>query len=95
MRVLAQAIHFPKPEHRDDLVAAMGRLRAAAAGVDGLEEIGGFEDPDGGRIVAISVWTSAEAMQAGLPVLGAAVADVPFAVWERQPGSMQFLPQVA
>jgi len=95
MRVLAQAVHYPKPEHRADLIAAMGRLRTASFGLDGLEEIGGFEDVEGDRIVAISVWASAAAMQAGMPVLGAAIADVPFEKWERQPGSLQVFPQVA
>jgi hypothetical protein len=94
-RVMAQAVHYPRPEHREDLLAAMKRLAAASEGLAGLEEIGAFEDAEGGRIVAISVWASPEAMQAGLPVLGGAIADVPFDAWERQPGSMQFLPQVA
>jgi hypothetical protein len=95
MRYLAQAVHYPKPEHRDDLIAAMGRLRAASTGIAGLEEIGGFEDADAGRLVAISVWSSLEAMRAGMPVLGAAIADVPFDEWERQDGTMQAFPQVA
>ncbi|MEU8238913.1 antibiotic biosynthesis monooxygenase [Actinoplanes missouriensis] len=95
MRYLAQAIHYPKPEHRDDLIAAMGRMRAASAAVDGLEEIGGFEDADAGRLVAISVWSSLEAFQAGMAQLGAAIADVPFDEWERQKGSMRVFPQVA
>ena len=94
-RILAQAVHYPKPEHREDLIGAMKRLAAATEGLAGLDEIGGFEDAEGGRIVAISVWASPEAMQAGMPVLGAAIADVPFDEWERRPGSMTFLPQVA
>ena len=95
MRFLAQAVHYPKPEHRDDLVAAMATMRAAATGVPGLEEIGGFEDADGGRIIAISVWSSLEAMQAGMATLGAAIADVPFDRWERQERSLLAFPQVA
>jgi hypothetical protein len=94
-RVLARALHYPKPEHREDLIAAMKRLAAAAEGVAGLDEIGAFEDTEGGRLVAISVWASPEAMRAGLPVLGAAIADVPFDEWESQPSSMAFMPQVA
>ena len=94
-RVMAQAVHYPKPDHREDMLAAMTRLKAAAEGLDGLDEIGGFEDAEGARIVAISVWASPEALQAGMPVLGAAIADVPFDEWERQPGTMTFLPQVA
>ena len=95
MRVLAQVVHYPKPEHRDDIVAAMGRVRAASTGVAGLEEIGGFEDADGGRIVALSVWSSPEAMQAGMATLGAAIADVPFDEWERQESFVEAFPQVA
>ena len=95
MRFLAQAVHYPKPEHRADLIAAMAAMRAASAGVPGLEEIGGFEDADGGRIIAISVWSSLEAMQSGMATLGAAIADVPFGEWERQDHSLQAFPQVA
>jgi len=32
-RVLARALHYPKPEHREDLIAAMKRLAAAVADV--------------------------------------------------------------
>ncbi|WIM93145.1 antibiotic biosynthesis monooxygenase [Actinoplanes oblitus] len=95
MRFLAQAVHYPKPEHRDDLVAAMDRMRAASAGVPGLEQIGGFEDADGGRIIAVSIWSSLEALQAGMATLGGAIADVPFAEWERREHSLEFFPQVA
>ncbi|MEU4689572.1 antibiotic biosynthesis monooxygenase [Actinoplanes sp. NPDC023714] len=95
MRILAQAIHYPKPEHRDDLIAAMARMREASAGVDGLEEIGGFEDTGGDRIIAISVWSSPEAMRAGMAKLGAAIADVPFADWEHREHSFEAFPQVA
>ncbi|GIE30657.1 hypothetical protein Ait01nite_037020 [Actinoplanes italicus] len=95
MRVLAQVVHYPKAEHRDDIVAAMGRLRAASEGVAGLEEIGGFEDSAGGRLIAISVWSSMEAMRSGMAALGAAIADVPFGQWERQEHLMEVFPQVA
>jgi hypothetical protein len=94
-RILARALHHPKPEHRADLIAAMKRLAAAADGLAGLDEIGAFDDTEGGRLVAISVWASPEAMQAGMPVLGAALADVPFDQWESQPSSMAIMPEVA
>ncbi|GIF40268.1 hypothetical protein [Actinoplanes xinjiangensis] len=95
MRVLAQVVHHPKPEHRDDIIAAMGRLRAASEGVGGLEEIGGFEDTESGRIIAVSVWSSMEAMRSGMAVLGAVIADVRFGEWERQEHSLAVFPQVA
>lgn len=94
-RVMAQVVHFPKPEYRADLLAAMGRLRAAVEHLPGLDEIGGFEDPESGRIVAVSVWASEEALQAGMPALGAAIEGLPFDVWEREHYTMSILPQVA
>ena len=51
-RVLFQVVHFPKPEHRDDMLAAMDVIREKSAHIDGLDEIGAFEEPDGSRIVA-------------------------------------------
>jgi quinol monooxygenase YgiN len=94
-RVLFHAVHHPHPEHLDDLLAAMRRLTAAAQGLDGLEEIGAFLDRDGMRVVAISVWSSAEALQAGSGTLFAGLGDVPFDEWERRPRELLTLPEVA
>ncbi|MDG6106340.1 hypothetical protein Daura_19555 [Dactylosporangium aurantiacum] len=93
-RVLAQAVHYPHPEHHADLVAAMQGNYAATAGLEGLESIGGFEDTAGGRLVAISLWSSMEHFQAGMAVLGAAIADVPFHLWERRPSEMTVMPEI-
>ncbi len=95
MRVLAQATHVPRPEHRDDLLDAMRRMNAAADGLDGLDAIGAFEDVETGRLVAISLWQSADAMQVGLQALGAVVASVPFSEWESEPPTFVVLPEVA
>ncbi len=61
-RVLFQVVHHPHPEHVDDLLGAMGRIAEAAPGVAGLDEIGAFLDADTGRVLAITVWASREAM---------------------------------
>ena len=95
MRVLAQAVHTPLPEHRDDILAAMRRMNAAAAGIDGLEAVGAFDDADAGQLVAITLWSSLEAMQAGMQRLGAVVADVPFDRWETGEPSFTVLAEVA
>jgi hypothetical protein len=84
-RVLVHATHHPHPSHTGDLLAAMGRLRALAGDVPGLDEIGAFLDPDGERVIAISVWASPEAMQEGMGRLFAGIGEVPFDVWERRP----------
>jgi hypothetical protein len=94
-RVLFHAVHYPHPEHLGDLLGAMSRISEAAAGVEGLEEIGAFSDPDHGRVFAISVWSSPEAMQAGMGQLFASLGDVPFDQWERQPRELLTLPEAA
>lgn len=94
-RVLFQVVHFPKPEHRDEMIEAMGVIRATSAHIEGLDEIGAFEEPDGSRIVAISVWASVEAMQAGMGELFASVGDLPLDRWETRPHESATLGQVA
>lgn len=94
-RVLFQVVHFPKPEHRDDMLAAMAVIRETSAHIAGLDEIGAFEEPDRSRIVAISVWASPEALQAGAAELFASIADLPFDVWETRPAESATLTQVA
>jgi quinol monooxygenase YgiN len=94
-RVLFQVVHFPKPEHRDDMIAAMDVIREKSAHIAGLDEIGAFSEPDGSRIVAISVWASPEAMQAGMGELFASVGDLPLDRWETRPYESATLTQVA
>jgi hypothetical protein len=90
---LVHAIHYPKPEHVDDLLRAMGQLSALTGDISGLEAIGAFTDEATGRIFAISLWSSAEALQAGSAQLFASLANVPFDVWERQPRELLTLPE--
>jgi quinol monooxygenase YgiN len=94
-RVLFQVVHFPKPEHRDDMIAAMDVIRSTSRHIEGLDEIGAFSEPDGSRIVAISVWASPEAMQAGMGELFASVGDLPLDRWETRPYESATLTQVA
>ena len=92
-RILFHAIHYPKPEHVDDLLGAMAELSALAGDISGLEAIGAFTDEATGRIFAISLWSSAEALQAGTGQLFASLGNVPFDLWERQPRELLTLPE--
>ncbi|GLZ49385.1 hypothetical protein Acsp06_55700 [Actinomycetospora sp. NBRC 106375] len=94
-RVLFQVVHHPKPEHRADMLAAMAVIRETSTRIAGLDEIGAFEEPDGSRIVALSVWASAEAMRAGMGELFATVGDLPMGQWETRPAESATLTQVA
>ena len=79
------AIHIPKPEHRDDVLASMQRAAAASDGVEGLLQMGPWQEIDGGRLVGLAIWASREAFLAAAPAIFAAVGDDPFDVWEAEP----------
>ena len=82
-RHLYMAIHFPRPEHVDDLLRAMTGLGSAMRAVAGLLEVSVWRDRD--RIVAMSVWESGAALDDAAPTITRAVADVPFDQWEARP----------
>ena len=61
------AIHTPKPEHRDDVIASMQRAGAASDGAEGLLQMGPWLEIDGGRLVGLAIWESREAFLAAAP----------------------------
>ncbi len=85
MTYLYLAIHYPKPGHVDDLLAAMRQLDTAVRGTPGLLQIGAWHEKGMRRIVALSLWESQEAFEAAVGQIVAAVADVPFDAWEERP----------
>ncbi len=92
MRHLFLAIHHPKPEHADDLVAAMAGFGSQLDTITGM--LGASAWRDGERIVAISIWESRERFLAAGPAMAAAVAGVPFAEWESRPRELYSLDEV-
>ena len=82
-RHLYMAIHFPRPEHVDDLLAAMAALGSAMQTVSGLLDVSVWRDRE--RIVALSVWETAAALDDAAPAITRAIADVPFERWESRP----------
>jgi quinol monooxygenase YgiN len=85
MRFLYLAVHEPKPEHRQDLLESMETLAAAMREVPGLIEATAWRETDGSRIVATSIWASEESFRLAVPLIQAAVKDVPFSEWEQKP----------
>ncbi len=92
MKHLFLAIHHPKPDHVDDLVASMGRFGSQLDAVTGMLEASAWRD--GERIVAISIWESRERFIAAGPAMAGAVADVPFPEWESRPRELFNLEEV-
>jgi heme-degrading monooxygenase HmoA len=87
------AIHHPKPEHADELLASMHRVEVAAQGAPGLIQIGAWRDQRSDRLVGLAVWESAEAFQASAGQIFQAVADDPFDQWCERPPDVFHLTQ--
>jgi heme-degrading monooxygenase HmoA len=87
------AIHHPKPEHTDDLLASMRRVDEAAQGAPGLIQIGAWRDQRSDRLVGLALWESAEAFHASVERIFQAVADDPFDQWLEQPPDVFHLTQ--
>jgi heme-degrading monooxygenase HmoA len=79
------AIHRPKPEYQDDLLASMNRVGTAAAGAPGLIRIDAWKELGGERLVGISTWESKDSFEAVAAKIFAVVQDDPFDLWEDKP----------
>ena len=60
------SIHYPKAQHRRDLIDSMHRFGAAAAGAPGLLRVATLQDERGGRLVGLMVWDSRADWEAGI-----------------------------
>ncbi|HEX5502709.1 MAG TPA: antibiotic biosynthesis monooxygenase [Thermomicrobiales bacterium] len=85
MRYLCMAIHYPRPEYRDDLLRLMRRVNAVLRDQPGLLQLGDFDDAAQGRIIAVSVWESAAHFRAGWPQAATALAEARYDLWETRP----------
>jgi heme-degrading monooxygenase HmoA len=96
VRYLFMAIHHPKPEYRQDLVAWIGRVRAALRAQPGLLQLGDFDDVANGRIVAVSIWESEEHFRTGRERAFASLGEgAPYEVWETGPLEVFTLAELA
>ena len=87
------AVHYPKPEYAEEVLASMHRVDQAAQGSPGLIEIGAWRDEGSGRLIGLARWESAEAFQASVERIFEAVADDPFDQWLEQPPDVFHLDQ--
>lgn len=86
MRYLFMAFHYPKPEYRADLLLWIQRVGAALRAQPGLLQLGDFDDPANGRIVAVSIWESAEHFRTGRHKAMASLGEeAPYDLWETRP----------
>lgn len=64
------AIHYPKPEHREDVLRSMTRTGEALRGSSGLLQIGPWKEEGGNRLIGVSIWESREAFERALQSVG-------------------------
>lgn len=66
---MAQATHYPHPDHVAEFEAHMLLVRDAVRGAAGLIEFDCFRSPDGSRLLGVSKWESRAAFEAALPLI--------------------------
>ena len=90
------AIHYPKPENRQDILDAMKKINEVTYDIPGLVIDGAWLDEKGDRIIAMALWDSKEAADVGWEKVKPIVINSPLSLWERQPRdlSMFGIPRV-
>jgi len=87
------AIHYPKPEYTEEVLASMHRVDKAAEGAPGLVQIGAWRDQRSQRLVGLALWESAEAFEASAGQIFEVVAEDPFDEWCERPPDIFHLTQ--
>jgi heme-degrading monooxygenase HmoA len=91
---VAIAIHHPKPEHRDEWIATMRQAGEGSVGIPGLiGPITGYTDVEGRRLVGISHWESAEALEAGVAGIKE-LSDHADSMWGERPTEVLLLDDI-
>lgn len=85
MKYMTLGIHYPKQEHKQDLLYATQKIAQQARKPDGLVDTGAWLDEATGRVIMMSLWDSEAAATKARPVLGPLVKDLSFSDWESQP----------
>jgi hypothetical protein len=86
MRYLTIGIHYPKPEHTEDILAVTKKVAEEARKCEGLVDAGSWIDKENNRLVMMSLWESEEHAVKAREVLRPIIMEVPWSEWERQQG---------
>ena len=85
------AIHYPRPEYIDDVLASMARVNEAAEGAPGLIQMGAWRDQNSNRLVGLAVWESPAAFEAAAERILRVVEDDPWDQWCERPIDVFYL----
>jgi heme-degrading monooxygenase HmoA len=79
------AFHYPKPEHRDELVQRLRRAAKVMATVPGCLDVGCWQEDATGAVVTTGKWESKDALRAGFAAVAAANVDIDYDDRESRP----------
>lgn len=85
MRYLTVGIHYPKPEHLEDILAVTRKVAEKAKEYEGLVDAGSWFDKESNRLIMMSLWESEECGAKARGALRPIIAAAPWSEWERQP----------
>jgi heme-degrading monooxygenase HmoA len=85
MRVGLVAFHYPKPEHRDELIERVRRAAEVMAAVPGCLTADCWLEEGTGAVVTTGIWASRDALAAGFDAVAAAGVDIDYDEREARP----------
>ena len=85
MKYFTLGIHYPKLEHKEDILGAIKKVADIARTLPGLIESGAWYDEAGDRIIMMSLWESEEIALKASGTLRPLIMQSPWAEWERKP----------
>lgn len=79
------AVHYPRPEHRDEMIARVGRAAEVMAATPGCLAAECWVSEDGQAVVTTGRWASDQALMAGFSAVRAAGVDFGYDERESRP----------
>jgi quinol monooxygenase YgiN len=91
LAVALVAFHFPRPEHREQLIERVRRAAEVMRGVEGCTSADVWIDRASGSIVTTGEWQTDEARRATFAALTAAQVDFEYDEREERPREVYLL----
>ena len=85
MNYITIGIHYPKQEHKDNIINAVKKVAAQARNCKGLIDTGALVDDKNDRIILFSLWENGDAALEASKILRPMITEFPFSEWEREP----------
>lgn len=85
------AFHYPKPEHRDELVRRLAEAVTVMRAAEGCLAVDYWEDRDTGALVSTGTFASEDAWNGAVEAVLAANVDFDYDEREARPRDVHFL----